>query len=1560
MPCPHNLTLLLCVIQYVLGTTHVATPDVRVNMKSPWQETSLLHESIMYAEERNLFWPFVSESSRKTLNTGNDIASDHRSQYEHAQEVMSAILPNNESHLFETALSTRFFSPKVEGCRKAIKKRTRHVFEHTEIPWGSPFLEVQTNHTIWIAESPEKAEAFLKFRNFSALSEIPRKNDDAFQKLEAHTEKACFYQWKDSSRVKPSTSDKIHLTLFGVMGKLVTSLIHTSVIGELSRNPADIQYSYCEISNECIGEFEEVHDSDIGLSGYDVSFIVKSTEYIAHDEKRSPTPINTGGSDLLTTIGVDFDMLKRRYPSVSTRLEAIKASIATAHRTENTIDPTKILLEDSDISTFGQKASAFIIRSSNPFQNFEAVAQNLPRFIQEINSLKLSLNNRRVVQSISRSQMENDLLYQGEASLILHGRIISVIDTDIFALIRTLLTDLTFFQSTRAVIDLCIPSDALEVRNRLLQIFLNDKSDDRSEKYLPAHRLHISTNDIHWLNDLENDEIYASFPADPNRLYTSPFPIPIRKNLFNLVIAIDPSLKSSLKLLLDTFQKYRELVGIRVGVSFVTADGSASRGNSVEYTIAAMYQILTLEKGPVAGVVFLSRLFHYSIDERITASNVEDVLQDLFHIGSHTIMDRRSDVCQRVAAALDRSHRNQLGAIAPSCFLNGVRVSFTDDIQHAYLKEIEHIRPLVVSGRLTSATADCYTAVLEAFRGIERYHSMHWESSENLSGPDLMQLAHMMQELVWFTRGDKCDDLAQLSYVFLLDISTKSSLTDFFEALSYVKSDAIPSERVAFLVHSANFPLHQLMVNFLRVVIKLHDAEILSEAVEIAMEMYEKSHDDQADAIVSFFRKHNEDISVPSDSPCAYAFVGTDVHWPAGHSVVFLNGQIIRLTKYAQSGHPVTCMEYRTLSRLSREHMQWAMQAISTLDMTEIGGTCVSNAIAIATGLRYADMENNGERIGSMPHATEESLDGFPLPLRNNSVSQFPLFAETNYSLSAIIDPLSVHAPKALSLLQFLRDITGCEASVFLNPAQELTTRPVLHFTEHFLSQKLKFHPSGQVMQPSCHFPTLPGNLLLSLTLRTPESWVVYPQVAPIDLDNIRLAAESHNSPMEISYKLHGLILQGSCPEIAERVPPAQLTLRLDGLDEEKKTTGETHVMGNIGYFQLPLLPGFSTLRVSRNEDDYTMLGVQSTEREGLNVSKTDASGEFLLFHASFAATNVVVDVTQLSAEMDQTVSTLPATIHNSSAPKVKPSMLQRLLSHLWPQNTLAETNQTVHIFSIASGHLYERLLRLMMFRVTATTKAHVKFWFIEDFLSPRFKRLLPHFAEKFHCSYELVSYKWPKWLRRQINKQRTIWAYKVLFLDVLFPQSVDRIIFVDADQIVQSDIADLYNTDLRGKSVAYVPLCVTNSRNETNGYRFWNAGHWKEHLRGKPYHISAIFVVDLRKFRADGAGDIYRSAYESLSADPNNLANLDQDLPNYLQDIVPIHSLPEEWLWCETWCDDKSLRKARTIDLCNNPLTKESKLAVAKRVIPRWEEWDNELVRYEENILQNKIVSGE
>lgn len=42
----------------------------------------------------------------------------------------------------------------------------------------------------------------------------------------------------------------------------------------------------------------------------------------------------------------------------------------------------------------------------------------------------------------------------------------------------------------------------------------------------------------------------------------------------------------------------------------------------------------------------------------------------------------------------------------------------------------------------------------------------------------------------------------------------------------------------------------------------------------------------------------------------------------------------------------------------------------------------------------------------------------------------------------------------------------------------------------------------------------------------------------------------------------------------------------------------------------------------------------------------------------------------------------------------------------------------------------------------------------------------------------------------------------------------------MDADQIVRTDMGELYDMDLKGKPLAYTPFCDNNK--EMDGYRFW------------------------------------------------------------------------------------------------------------------------------------------
>lgn len=535
--------------------------------------------------------------------------------------------------------------------------------------------------------------------------------------------------------------------------------------------------------------------------------------------------------------------------------------------------------------------------------------------------------------------------------------------------------------------------------------------------------------------------------------------------------------------------------------------------------------------------------------------------------------------------------------------------------------------------------------------------------------------------------------------------------------------------------------------------------------------------------------------------------------------------------------------------------------------------------------------------------------------------------------LTVLLDPASKLGQKWVPLLKVLSELNGVYIKLFLNPRDGLQELPVKRFYRYVLDSKPKFDGAGALESLSATFTGVPQEALLNMGMDIPPAWLVAPKVSVYDLDNIKLSSIKTN--VEALYELENILIEGHSREIPTGSAPRGVQLALG--TQRNPHTADTIIMSNLGYLQFKANPGYYKIGLLEGRSA-EIFNIDSVGSKGWSPTAGDENTEVVLM--SFKG-----------ATLYPRISRKPGMEHEDvleTKTDSKTDFVSRGLN--FAQGILGRSKGAVdkqihaeiNIFSVASGHLYERMLNIMMVSVMKHTKHTVKFWFIEQFLSPSFKDFIPYLAAEYGFQYEMVTYKWPHWLRAQTEKQREIWGYKILFLDVLFPLSLDKVIFVDADQIVRTDMIELVNHDLKGAPYGFTPMC--DSRTEMEGFRFWKQGYWAKFLRGLPYHISALYVVDLHRFRQIAAGDRLRQQYHQLSADPNSLSNLDQDLPNHMQSLLPIHSLPQEWLWCETWCSDESLKDAKTIDLCNNPQTKEPKLDRARRQVPEWTVYDDEI----------------
>jgi len=651
-----------------------------------------------------------------------------------------------------------------------------------------------------------------------------------------------------------------------------------------------------------------------------------------------------------------------------------------------------------------------------------------------------------------------------------------------------------------------------------------------------------------------------------------------------------------------------------------------------------------------------------------------------------------------------------------------------------------------------------------------------------------------------------------------------------------------------------------------------------------------------------------------------------------GQQAIVLNGRVVGPVPKATTFTPSDFEQLLQFERTKRlEPATAALAAVLPEKRLEsaLEAAILSSTIALST-------------ISDIPEGIFESaptlrMKKFDAWEGNHTLIQTGDAESSSIHLVALIDPTSQIAQRWIPILKVLSELSGVHLKLYLNPKERMQELPIKRFYRHVLDSKPSFNEEGDLHNLQATFDRLPKDALLNLALDVPPAWLVAPKESIHDLDNIKLSALKEGADVDAIYELENILVEGHSRDVTAGPPPRGVQLYLG--TEKDPQFADTIIMANLGYFQFKANPGYWKLQLQPGRSQH-IFNMDSAGQAGYNAQSGDESTDIALM--SFQGKTLYPRFSRKPGQeaedvLEESAKPGSPTHYLSKASKFASSLLSK--AGLAPA---APKHADINIFSVASGHLYERMLNIMMVSVLKHTQHTVKFWFIEQFLSPSFKSSLPFLAAHYNFQYSLITYKWPHWLRAQSEKQREIWGYKILFLDVLFPTSLDKVIFVDADQIVRTDMYDLVSLDLEGAPYGFTPMC--DSRTSMEGFRFWKTGYWANFLRGRPYHISALYVVDLIKFREIAAGDRLRQQYHQLSADPASLSNLDQDLPNHMQHVLPIKSLPQEWLWCETWCSDESLGVAKTIDLCNNPETKEPKLSRARRQVPEWTAYDDEI----------------
>ncbi|XP_030212800.1 UDP-glucose:glycoprotein glucosyltransferase 1 [Gadus morhua] len=1483
---------LLSMLSLVSGSAD--SKAVTTTLTTKWTATPLLMEAseFLAEESQEKFWDFVEANQ----NTEGEHDDTEQAYYQMILKRAGALLSSVHLNMLKFALSLRAYSATVHS-----------------------FQQIASNEP-----PPPGCAAFFSVHGLKACDA-----QDLEGLLETAPTRPKPFLFKGDHRFPGSNPDAPVVILYAEVGSPAFSSLHRAAQAQAQDGRALYVLRHY---------LAKPSPNKVFLSGYGVELAIKSQEYKAKDDTQvqgaevNATMIENDPVDEVQ--GFLFGKLKTLYPEIKEQLKELRKHLVES---TNEMAPLKVWqMQDLSFQTAARILSAPAAEALNVMRD---LSQNFPTKARSITKTVVSAEVRKEIEENQKLFKGSLGLQPGDSALFINGLHIDLDTQDIFSVFEVLRSETTVMEGLRS-----LHVDTPHIHDVLKLNVQPSDSDYAVDIRHPA---------INWINNLETDHRYSSWPYNVQELLRPTFPgviRQIRKNFHNLVIVLDPTQENAAELLNVAEMFYTNNIPLRIGLVFVVSDEDDVDGmEDAGVALVRAYHYMCHEVDSQSAFEAVISMFNQVVPGgRLSVGDVVKVLEKRYpYVEVSSILG--ADSSYEANRKEGRGYYSQTGlGPLPVVMYNGMpfqREQLDPDeletvTMHKILETTTFFQRAVYLGELAT-DHDVVDFMMNQPNVVPRINPRVLDTSRTYL--DLSD-----------TNNFFVDDYARFS-----TLDTKQRSTAVANSMNYMtkKDDGFVRPVTFWVVGDFDQPSgrqllydaikHMKSSNNVRLgMINNPSAAVTPEGSRVARAVWAAMQTQTANNAKNFITKMaKEDTARALEAGADIrsfavggmdmdlfqsAYDGPKLDFLLSHSVYCSHALKLR------RGQRAVVSNGRVIGPLGEEEVfnQDDFLLLESIILKTSGEPIKTKVLQFGIEEdRASDLVMKVDALLSAQPKGEARVEYGFADDRFSAVKIRPREGEVYFDVVAVVDPVTRDAQKVAPLLLVLKQLVNINLRVFMNCQSKLSDLPLKSFYRYVLEPEVGFQADGSVSAgPLARFLDMPQTPLFTLNLNTPESWMVESVGTRYDLDNIYL--EEVDSIVAAQYELEHLLLEGHCFDVSTGQPPRGLQFTLGTASEP--VIVDTIVMANLGYFQLKANPGAWTLKLrkGRSDDIYKIYSHDGTD------SPAD-SDDITVVLNNFKTRVIKVKVQKKADKMSEELLS-DGTPENDSG--FWESLTRGFTGGVKTEEPKQEKDDVINIFSVASGHLYERFLRIMMLSVLKNTQTPVKFWFLKNFLSPAFKESIPHMALEYGFQYELVQYKWPRWLHQQREKQRIIWGYKILFLDVLFPLAVDKFLFVDADQIVRTDLKELRDFDLEGAPYGYTPFC--ESRREMDGYRFWKSGYWASHLAGRKYHISALYVVDLKKFRKIAAGDRLRGQYQGLSQDPNSLSNLDQDLPNNMIHQVPIKSLPQEWLWCETWCDDSSKKKAKTIDLCNNPRTKEPKLHAAVRIVPEWADYDQEVKR--------------
>lgn len=1106
----HTGLLSLLLISLVVGNIdkkHNKYVTTLINAK--WNETPIVLEISEYLNEKNpsYFWKFIDSVSNDNEKNGNPI--NEKEEYDRSLLLAGEFLSSTEISLLKLTLSLRIHSARVEMFSQMAELKKQDVNAiNNNINNCHNFVDINGKFTCNIDEIDD----ILLNYNYDNVNDD--KDDNKTYSID--------HEYPILSK---TTSSLPVVILYGQIGTDGFNDFHV----KLKHLTDDKKIKYILRHN-----VKKRSENLLRLSGYGVELQMKSTEYKATDDTdikdNNDNKNSQDNNDGVEEIdGFNFNKLKKLYPDKLNELDKLQNHLLD---TSDEISALKVW----QFQELSHQAAQRILSSpsTDAINVLTDISQNFPMQAKSLIRIKVDNEMKKEMKTNQEIFFSNLHIQPSDTAFFINGLFFDLDSIDILSIIDTLRSELIVMES---IYKIGINNKKMD---KLLSLDLANGNSDNQE-----FAIDIRDSAIIWINDLEKDLRYNRWSSSLTSLLRPTFPgmlRNIRRNMYNLVLIIDPLSELSKPLLSTVEALHSHSAPIRVGFVFLTNSNKLLTGfNDPSIAVNNAYHYLADTKGHKHAVEFLSSLLSYKKNKDNTKYklSVDDIKKLLLKRDSSAnidyIFDEESEYDVGRYLANDFIKRTGFKKF-PQALMNGIPLpststadadSFEETVLSSIMTQTPILQKAVYKGEVNEGD-NIIDFIMEQPNVMPRLNEkiLKNDPSQWLNLIGNVQTGHNNNIINWSIEDTSAWIMKNSNYLLMqkrnnkikhyhytywiiVDLENKYSRQLLREAIHHLEttSDVRMTIIISKKYDNNNFN------NINNYALTLLNTKKSLPKDKLILYMKKLIQEETYDNIINNKFNYNDYDDILNENNNDNEFMlkvhnyFVDIIVGDNKFGVICNG---RLVGSFDDDELFTREDFSLLEKYSYstygEKLNKIIDEIETFTDDDDNDE-EDNDVDDIKNKEITD--DTIMQISSLLVPRQQTRVRYEIPSSGENYSVVKVKANNKksvaFNLVGIVDPVSRGAQKLGAILSTLQKSLNCNIKIYLNCVDKNSDMPLKSFYRFVFDSELQFTNDGNVAGAVAKFTKLPTSSLLTQYIHAPENWLVQVVQSVYDLDNIKL-----------------------------------------------------------------------------------------------------------------------------------------------------------------------------------------------------------------------------------------------------------------------------------------------------------------------------------------------------------------------------------------------------------------------------------------------------------------------